>query len=53
MHTSPLYARTIKYELCGEEHTYDLMPDETYKSASRYLLHTYGDNESFYLTGEE
>jgi len=50
---STLYARTIKYELNGDEHCYDLMPHETYESARRHLLATLGDNETFYLTGEE
>ena len=50
---SPLMHRTIRYELNGNALTYDLMPDETYESARRLLLHTNGDNATFFLTGED
>ena len=35
----------IPYELAGDSHFYDVMPDETYKSASADLLIKYGDNK--------
>jgi|OM-RGC.v1.037612861 hypothetical protein len=50
---SPLMHRTIRYELNGEALTYDLMPDETYASARQTLLYTNGDNDTFFLTGED
>ena len=28
------YVRKVHYELAGDSHFYDVMPDETYKSAS-------------------
>ena len=50
---SPLIARLIKYELKGTEFVHDLMPHESYESGRMYLLNTYGDESTFYLTGEE
>lgn len=52
MFTSPLMHRTVQYEINGKPMTHDLLPDETYESARRYLLATWGDEETFFLTGE-
>ena len=50
--SSSLYVRKVHYELKGKSQSYDLMPDETYKSASAQLLIAYGDEDTFFLTGE-
>jgi len=37
----------------GKPMVHDLMPDETYASARLYLLATWGDDPTFFLTGED
>ena len=51
-HLNSIPQRAVHYELNGKAMKLDLHHSDSYKTASKYLLATWGDDPTFYLTGE-